>query len=140
MSTILAYLPRYNDSNFGEEGNNNSLPIMLLGLTTILMYTSGAAKRLISSKERNIFSFLTYGFMVSLFSYGLHGAGRLTLMFIYILPVVLSYLKVYAKQRYIYYNAYVFSVFCLVFYLIYASYDPINYDYISVFETVKDYK
>lgn len=141
MGVILSYLPRYLDEGFGSEGEaNNSLPIILIGFTLFLLNLSKASKRLSSKMETNIYSFMLYGLAVSLFCFGLKGAGRFTLPFIYVLPVVITYIKKYGFNKSIYYYCYLISFFVFIIWRIYASYDPTTYDYISIWEKVKDYK
>lgn len=140
MSYVLSYLPRYMDQGFGEKGNSNILPIFLIGSVLLLMYFSGTFRKLVTKREKNNFSFMTYGFMISLFSFGLQGAGRLTLVFIYLLPVLISYLKRYSTPKILFYNMYVCIIGLLVCILIYISYTPVSYDYISVYENVRVYK
>ena len=139
MYFLLSFFPRAQQTGFGEEGNNNLLPIIILGTTVFLFYYSKTAIRLKEECEKNIFSFIIYGLMISLFGFGLLGAGRLSLMFIYVFPVAITYLKTYSNNKRIYYSFFI-SILFLMFYIITSSYDPIDYDYITIWEPVKNYK
>ena len=139
MGDILAHLERYQQTGFGEEGENNVVPNLLLGITILLFYLSNTHSHLKDGIEKNVFSFITYGFMVSLFGFGMHGAGRLTLVFIYVLPVAITYLKKYSREKLYFYSFYSL-ILLLLCYMIISSYNPIKYDYISIWELVKDYK
>ena len=141
MNFFLTFLERAQQTGFGEEGDNNYLPVLILGTTVLLFYLTRTNYRLKQGYEKNIFSFVIYGLMVSLFGIGLHGAGRLTLMFIYVFPVAITFVKTYSGKKglpiyYLYYT----SLLLLLSFLFINSYDSARYDYVAIWETVSDYK
>lgn len=133
ISAILAF-PHRNEQ-FASEGGNNVVPIVVLSMTAFLMYFSGASKRLQTDRERNIFSFLLFGVVMSLCVFGYYGGGRATLVFMYVVPVVLSYLKKYTKQKEVWYYLYCVALFCLIILLLRLNYNFGDYDYKTVFES-----
>ena len=137
ISAILAYFPH--NENFADEGSNNIVPIVVFGVTAFLLYLSGASKRLQTATERNIYSFLLYGLVISLCAFGYAGGGRLPLVFMYIIPVVLTYLKKYTGQKGAWYYPWCFALFCLIILLLYIAYDPMKYDYKTIFESATYY-
>lgn len=137
MSFFLSYLDRYNES-FGTEGSSNIVPIIFLGLLTMFYYISRTIRKCNNPMDKIIINFMIYAFLVSLFCYGLHGAGRLTLIFIYVIPTAMTILKNYSKG--IWYYSYIVIVFSLVILMLYKSIDNVDYEYISIWETVKNYK
>jgi len=138
MEYVLSFLERYQSEGFGEEGNNNIMPIVVLGLTTLVFLISRGKNKLLQN-ESTIFSFIIYGFMISLFGLGLHGAGRLSLMFIYVIPVAVTYLKKYSKSKAVYIMYFGAILFLIGFYIV-NSYDPLKYEYVPLWENVKNYK
>ncbi len=131
LSVVLGFLPRNED--FAEEGSSNIIPVVVFGVTAFLMHLSGASKRLNTETEKNLFSFLLYGVALSLCCSGLSGGGRLTMVFMYVIPVLLTYLKKYTRQKAVWYYGYCFALFCLVVLLLYLGYKPMKYDYVTVF-------
>ena len=119
MSMVLSFLPRYEENGFGGDGDNNIIPVFLLGFVIIVMFISGTYKHLKLKKEKNILSFILYGFVVAIFGIGMQGAGRLTLPFIYVLPVFLSYLYKYSKHIKVYYYSCLCIIFGLLFLMLY---------------------
>lgn len=131
ISAILVFYHRY--EQFDEAGSNNVIPIVVFGITTFMMYFSGASKRLQTDKERNIYSFLLYGVTMAFCVFSFAGGGRFTLVFMYVTPVVLTYLKKYTKQKEVWYYPLCMALFCLIILLLYIGYKPMKYDYKAVF-------
>ena len=118
---------------------NISLTFLIVFLTIFLMYFSGARKRLRTTTEMNIYSFILYGFVISLCAFGFAGGGRLTLVFMYVIPVVLTYLKKYTGEKGAWYYPWCFALFCLIILQLYIAYDPMKYDYKTIFESATYY-
>lgn len=132
MSAVLAFFPR--NADFMEEGSSNIVPVVVYGMMVLGIYFSGASKRFKTDTEKNIFSFLLYGLVIALCSLDLAGGGRLSLAFMYVIPVVLTYLKRYAKHKGLWYGGYCVALFGLILLQLYLSYEPGSYDYLSIFD------
>ncbi len=131
VSAVLTFFPRNED--FADEGSSNVVPIIVFGITACMMHFSGASKRLKTETEKTLFSFLLYGVVLSLCCSGFAGGGRLTIVFLYVIPVLLTYLKKYTRQRAEWYYGYCLALFCLIVLLLYIGYEPGKYDYLAVF-------
>lgn len=116
MRLLLGYLMNLlvsdRNQNFANESTGTNLvPVMLLGIA-VAMALYGGLYRKCRNRDYEILNFLTYGFAISLFGIGLYGAGRLTIFFLYVLPVVITFP--------LYYNRRMFSFNCLCIALLLA--------------------
>lgn len=94
---IVASDERYGYLATEEEGRNNILPVFTLGLTCFSLYVTQTTRNIKDNVIMNsICNFMYYGFMIALFSIGRPGMGRLTLPFIYVMPVALTLPITYA--------------------------------------------
>lgn len=103
VGVVLGYLSTLlmseRNASFADEGDNlNIIPVIILGILVVTILWEK-----IFTKCRNIdleiIKFLLYGFLISIFGIGLSGAGRLTIFFLYVVPIASTYLIHYA-QRY----------------------------------------
>jgi len=95
----LPYFAKYQAIFNDGDASNNIVPVILIGSMVIMYYITGALKRINSERDKILFRYLVYGLIVSLFSIGVPVAGRLSLAFIYILPVTISHLYRYSERN-----------------------------------------
>ncbi len=129
---VLPYYSKYQAIYSEGEAKNNIVPVLLIGSMIIMYYVTGAIKKISHERDLYIFRFLVYGLIVSLFSMGVPGAGRLSLVFIYILPTTISHIIYYSDRRNIYLcRMYTAGVFFLTTVLIYISNNSVDSCYSS---------
>lgn len=89
-------ISRYN--SFGEENDHlNIMPfIIFASLVTMLLWARVFSK--CQGRDSEILNFTIYGLLVSIFSLGLSGGGRLTIYVLYIVPVAATLLLKYAHN------------------------------------------
>ncbi len=119
------------NEDFASQGDNsNIMPVIILGSMTIIIFKENILKKC-KGIDYEIILFLIYGFLISIFGVGLSGAGRLSLFFIYIVPVAVSYLIHYSIEYRPLNIIYIFFL-CLVFirqiYYMHSSW-VLDYDY-----------
>jgi len=95
----LPFFSKYQEIFNSGEASNNIVPVMLIGSMILMYYVTGAVKRIDVERDMFFYSFLVYGLIVSVFSIGVPGAGRLSLVFIYMLPVAISHIYKYGDSR-----------------------------------------
>lgn len=117
--------------SFGEESDKSNLVPFVLIVSVIIMFWLGDIFKKAKGKDAEIVKIMTYGLLISLFSIGISGGGRLTLYFIYIIPVAITLLLKYAKSIRILTYAYLFLLFVLTIRQISAMAHGFvyNYDY-----------
>lgn len=98
--TVLADVGVSRYDGFGQESEgSNIIPVLLLGLLVSLFFHVGVFSKC-KEKDADIVKFVTYGLMISLFCIGLSGGGRLTLPFIYVIPVAIALPFKYARKNF----------------------------------------
>ena len=90
----------------------NIVPVLIMGLLIVMAMAEGLYRKC-HGREYEILNFLTYGFAISLFGLGLNGAGRLTVVFLYVVPVIVTYLYHYSKTLLTMNNLFVVLLFAL---------------------------
>ena len=101
------------NSNFAAQGDGtNIVPVLIMGLLIVMAMAEGLYRKC-HGREYEILNFLTYGFAISLFGLGLNGAGRLTVVFLYVVPVIVTYLYHYSKTLLTMNNLFVVLLFAL---------------------------
>lgn len=98
ITMMLTYLPRY-AAYTSAKANNNTLPVLVIGLMLLLLYEARLFDKVKRGKDRNLLMFLLYGFALSVFCVGQPFGGRLSLPAIYVMPAVLSLLYHYGGKR-----------------------------------------
>lgn len=84
--------------SFGQESDNsNVIPVIIIG-AIFLLFIKGNIFFKCEGKDLEITKFMTYGLMISIFCIGLSGGGRLTLPFIYVVPVAITLPFKYARN------------------------------------------
>ena len=139
ISYVLSFFLRYQEVLESGEKENNTVPIVLIFSSLIALFVTRAFYNIEKEKDRKFVNFMIYGFGISVFCYGLPGGGRLTLPFIYLLPVIISYCFKYGNNKLLFLSkAYSFMVFLLTFLQIYLSLDSENRinDYLFLWEEV----
>lgn len=96
MGYVLSFMPKYEEITQSTESQNNFIPVILFGL--ISLYISAIDFRKKGKLFGNIQSFTYYGLAVSLFSIGIPGLGRLTIYFLYVMPVAVSLYLFFCKD------------------------------------------
>lgn len=123
----------YNMRYYGDvakgESENNIVPTLLIGSLILVLYITGCLKKEMCNQDRYILNFLFYGFAIALFSMGQAGGGRLTLAFIYVLPVGISFLFKYLKNHSIpiIYTLMVFILIGILYYM--SGFDYYKYSF-----------
>lgn len=96
---VLPYTERYNDA-YAKAGNeHNIVPVLLLSSLISAFFSACIFKSTISVTDSIIVRFVIYGLVVALFGMTIPAAGRLSLYFIYALPVGLSALYSNEKNK-----------------------------------------
>ena len=96
MGYVLSFMPKYEAIVQSKDSQNNIIPVLLLGLVSLFIYSLDSRK--ISGISEIIRKYIYYGFVVSLFSIGIAGLGRLTIYFIYVIPVAVSLFMAYNRN------------------------------------------
>ena len=118
----LPYFSKYQEIYNEGNASNNIVPVVLIGSMVIMYYLSGARLNISSDTDKSLFRFLIYGLIVSLFSIGVPGAGRLSLVFVYVLPTAISHITRYRKRKMAQIsNLYLMGFFLLTFLMIYLA-------------------
>ena len=115
ISTVVSFIPRYEYAT--EEGSNNILPAALLGSFMFLSLKSGVSKKTYDKTEKVIINACYYGLFVALVALGQSGMGRLPLLFLYLLPVAITFLR-YRGVGTLVYRSYTIMIYILIIYLI----------------------
>ena len=101
------------NSTFASQGDGtNIVPVLIMGSLIVLAMAEGLYRKC-HGRDYEILNFLTYGFAISLFGLGLSGAGRLTVVFLYVVPVIVTYLYHYSKSLLTLNNIFVILLFAL---------------------------
>lgn len=133
---ILMYFDRYQSLYGGiESAERNIVPVIFMGSLLLLLWCTGAYKRLINANDKNIMNFLLYGFALSLVCIGTYGMGRVTLYFMYVLPVAITFLDGLHVDK-ILSISYKCAVFILIMYLLSGSYSEQPYAYSFYWEKI----
>lgn len=119
---VLSFLSRYEEVMEEEGEQTNIVPVFMIGFTVLSFYITGVVKRISEIRDKMVLRFLIYGLVIALFGMTVPVAGRLSLCFIYVLPVAASLLYKYVSKKdkdfvYIYTSA----ISLAVSYLIYGS-------------------
>lgn len=124
VAYVLSFFSRYEEIYESGEGKNNIVPVILIGSLLLLYYITGVYKRVRLSQDMHIIRYLIYGLIIALFSMGTPGAGRLTLYFIYVIPVAICLPFKYVRPEMKTIPAmYLICLFFIVSYLIYIASD-----------------
>lgn len=97
MGYVLSFMPKYDEIVGSKEIQNNYIPVLLFGIISFFIATLDVRK--ISKRDVDIQSFIYYGLSVSLFSVGLAGLGRLTIYFLYVMPLAISMYLAYSRKQ-----------------------------------------
>ncbi len=93
---VVSDIERY--AEFEEqEGSSLVLPIIVLG-SLVFVHFINKTFRDTKEQDKDILSFLLYGFIITIACIGVHGAGRLSNYFIYSVPFALPLLFKYNKD------------------------------------------
>lgn len=132
MSFVLSYLPKYEEI-LSDGSDNNFIPAIWFTIISLCIVKSGILRCDLTIVERNILSFFLYGTFIAVFSVGLSGMGRFTICFLYILPVVLSILSFYCKDKGLKQLCWCITVLITMRQLYYTL-GTVNYDYSFLWE------
>ena len=97
MNYVLSYMPKYAEIVGSKESENNIVPALWLGGLLLIAISSNLNRRLLSSLEKDVFLFFIYGTAMAVFCIGLHGMGRFTICFLYVVPIITSFFYTYTK-------------------------------------------
>ena len=98
VAYVLTFFSRYEDVYNTGMQKNNTVPVIVFGSMLAVYLMTNTIHRITSDRDLQIVRYLIYAFIVSLFSMNLPGAGRLTIYFLYTVPVGLSILYKYNKK------------------------------------------
>lgn len=135
LGEILMHFSRYQHLAGKETDAHNIVPVVFIGSLLLLLLYSGKYKSITSIGERNLWSYMLYGFSMSLAGIGENGMGRMTLYFMYVFPVAITLLGKYRIEKPLY-AAYKYVMLGLVIYLLLGSYSHQPYAYSFYWERV----
>ena len=119
---FISFFSRYENVIDDSEGLNNIIPVVVIGLTILVFYLTKTIHNVKAEREAFIVKFLIYGFIVALFSLTVSRAGRLTLYFIYLIPIAFSILYKYGSKTMKLLNTfYYIAIFAIPIIMIYMS-------------------
>ena len=129
----MSYLPEYYKNVSEGDGENNRLPFLIIGSLIFMFLYTRVLNKMNNPNDMNIVRFMLYGLLVSLFSIGFPGGGRLTLPFIYVMPVAIAQLYKYSgtKMKRVC-GIYTFFLFVVVFVQLYLA--DYQYGYSLIWE------
>ncbi len=115
MAYVLSSFSRYNDVLTREGNQRNIVPVFMIGSLLFMFFVNGLIYKVKDMKDGNIIRFLIYGFIIALIGMTIPSAGRLTLFFIYALPLAVSFLFKYGNIHLRWINkAYIIILFAFV--------------------------
>jgi len=124
IAYVLSFISRYDTVLTNEGSQRNIVPVFMLGSLLFMFFFSGITNRVKDVKDGNIVRFLIYGFIIAIIGMTIPRGGRLTLYFIYVIPVAVSLLFKYSTVHLKWINkAYIVLLFALVSVLVYYSVD-----------------
>ncbi len=116
---VVSYFTRYENMLMEQGSQRNIVPVVFIGSMIVMFMFTGIFRKIKDSKDSMIALFMIYGFIISLFGMTVPAAGRLTLCFVYCIPVALSLLYKYGKSKYdAINNVYTLSLFVLTIVII----------------------
>lgn len=95
---ILASFDRYQRMYGLPNGENNIVPVIFIGSFVFLWWFTKSYKKIESGIDTNIINFMIYGLAISIVGIGTPGMGRMSLYFMYALPVSITYLDKYSRN------------------------------------------
>lgn len=143
FTPILSSLDRYSELLTSTENSNNIVPVFFIGGLVFLCFIQRLNNKL-KGIRFEMLNFCFYGLAVSLFCIGIPGMGRLTLFFLYVVPIVITYLFLYSKRQFLNYS-FLICVFVMVIVLRgidFSKRNSFNYNYSFFWEkstTLKNY-
>ena len=132
---VMSIFSRYQAIYAGAEANNNIVPIILIGSLVVLYGVTGLFNKIQCRIDKMIVGFIVYGLVLSLVSFRLPGAGRLTLYHMYIYPVAIALLYKYNQNK-ILNNLYLCFMMVITVIMVYLSTDVRSYEYLFLWEDV----
>ena len=114
----------------GQAENSNLVPIIILGSLTFVLLTRVDFSKC-NFRDKEIIYYIFYGFLISMVCFGISGAGRLTLFFLYVVPVAITYLNHYSPKVRSINNIYIMMLLALTLRQLYYSYHSwvLDFDY-----------
>lgn len=112
---VLAMFPKYLDAMeyHINDTSSNILPIIIFGFFFLTVIIENLRPKLNTDKDKELLSYVLFGFMISLFCYKIQTTGRLSIYFIYALPSAMTLLKKYSRTKCLYFTLYVLFVFLI---------------------------
>lgn len=100
-----------------ESGSSNIVPLFMIGALFLAHLANGTIKSINTEKDRNIWYYLAFGFMLCCCTLGLPGGGRLTNYCMYVIPLALPLLLKYnIKNKQWKYPFVVLYIVCVLFF------------------------
>lgn len=96
---LLKFFLRYEDIMDKESSQTNIVPVFMIGITIFILYIGDVFRKIKEKRDENVVRFILYGFVIALFGLTVPAAGRLSLCFIYVMPVALSFVYKYNSSR-----------------------------------------
>lgn len=129
-SLVIDYIgsSRYEDV-LDEGTNSNVVPVILVGSLLVMSAMNKLRYYINDKRNLGILSFLMYGLIIAIFSMGMASLGRASLYFIYVVPVIITWLSKYHSKFKSVNTIYIFMVFVLIGIQLYLGYQPEMYDY-----------
>lgn len=135
LGSILMSLERYQHL-YGVSGKeNNIVPVVFIGSFLFLLWFTKLYKRINCPMDSNIVNFMIYGLALAIVGIGTYGMGRMTLYFMYVLPMAVTLLDKY-KINVQLTSTYKVMLLCLVTYFLVSSYSVRPYAYSFYWESV----
>lgn len=127
---VIGYIDssKYDDA-LDAGTNRNIVPVILLGSLLCMVIWNKLKERVVKKSDLEILSFLMYGLIIAFFGMGMASLGRASLYFIYVVPVVVTWLSRSPSGMKSINRIYTFMVFVLIGILLYLGYQPKMYDY-----------
>ena len=130
------------NASFGSQSvGTNIVPLAIIGILMVMAVACRLFNKC-SGRDYEILNFMAYGFAISVFGLGLYGAGRLTLFFLYVVPVVITFFNRYSNSMRMVNNlciALMFAITARQIYYLHSSWIK-DYNYKFYWEMPRKFK
>ena len=95
----ISLASRYEEVLTEEGDQNNIVPFIMIASVVLMFLITGAVRKIKDMRDSYIVRFMIYGVIIAIFGMTVPRAGRLSLSFIYCMPVALSLLYKYGNKN-----------------------------------------